>query len=340
MGRHKQGKAMNRIIKPGEPGFHINLGRYVESEGHTRVGVEGFYVGCAIKPGVGVVRSFGMPMPVPNLITNIGLDALGSTSPNFLFMHLGTGTTTPAFTDTALTTFGVSVTAAAAVTTQSNSIATSSPYYVQGIRTWTSSVGGATGTWTEIGISSTSTNGNLRSHALILDGGGSPVAFTVKADEQFQGSYIWRYYPTLTDDTRTITIGAASYDTITRACNVTTLNELAPLSWWPLINSGPFRQATSDSVGTVFYTGKIAAITSEPTGGLSGVVSGGSAAYTNGNHYNDSFYRAGPGSAVGNIRTFARRMGATCWQCQYDPVLPKLTTQEVIHNQRVSWARR
>ena len=51
---------------------YFNQRRYVETEGLTSVGVDGFFIGRAIKPGFGVTREFGIS---PNLITNLGLNA-------------------------------------------------------------------------------------------------------------------------------------------------------------------------------------------------------------------------------------------------------------------------
>ena len=81
----------------------INLRRYIESESEQRLGVEGIFTCRALKDGK-IVRE----RTFHNLITNTGMDSL-QTNPSFLRMHLGTGTTTPSFTDTGLATFGVNV---------------------------------------------------------------------------------------------------------------------------------------------------------------------------------------------------------------------------------------
>lgn len=313
----------------------INLKRYVETENCARVGVEGRYTIRAIKPGHGVVRELSFP----NLLTNLGMNALGS-APSFLRMHLGTGTAAPDVTDTGLGAFGVNVTTSTPSTTDrgAQSIA---PYYGWQRLTFTSAVGAATGTWTEIGISNQTTNGNLRSRALILDGDGNPTSFPVLSDEQFQGVYEIRFYPPTSDDMRAITLSGVPYDATTRALDVTNGSALDG-SWAPNVvpANSPFSTRTGNLGG--LYTGGLGAITdSLPQGSqIPGSSSGANAAYGSGNFYLDVSRRWGSASGVGTIRTVRFISICTSFQIEYDPTFAKLTTEEFIHNQRISWARR
>lgn len=324
---------MSRIIKPGEPGFFINRRRYVESEASVGFGVEGLYIARAIKPGHGVVRE----RVFPNLITDLGLNALG-TGGNFLRMHLGTGTATPAFSDTSLGAFGVNVADVAGAAVYS--AAASAPWYAQLALTWTSAVGGATGNWTEIGISNQNTNGNLRSRALILDNMGAPTTFPVLADEQFQGSYIFRTYAPASDNAQAITLSGAAYTATIRALGVTTVNANGG-QWGPKLGSAAEFQASSNSAQC--FTGALAAVTAGTPGGSAlggGDATATTAAYGSGNYYRDCSYRWGSGQAVGTVRTAVVPVQSGRFQVEYNPTFSKLTTQEFIHNQRVSWARR
>ena len=326
---------MSEIIKPGDRAFYINRNRYVESESHVAVGVEGFYSGKAIKPGVGVTRSFGIHAPNPNLLTDLGLNAMG-TSPALNRMHLGTGTNPPAESDTALQVFGVNVSNAPTIT---QGVASESPYFGWQRYTWTSAVGGATGNWTEIGISNQPTSGNLRSRALILDSGGNPVAFPVLADEQFQGTYEFRCYAPSADSLSTVSIGPNSYDTVTRALKVTSESNGG---WVPAIGAAsPLFVPSASASLTRAYTGDLSPVTGlAPQGVLSGNVSSASAStYSEDDYYLDTSFRFGSGSA-GSFRTLMLFMTCGTLQVQLDPALNKLTTEEVIHNQRISWARR
>lgn len=327
---------MSRIIKPGVPGFYINRRRYHEIESRAQVGVCGYYMGKAIKPGIGVVREFGTSVPVPNLITDIGMDALGSGG-SFLRMHLGTGTTPPQFTDTQLQNFGVNVLATNGSATFSSS--GSSPWYGQIAITWTSAVGGATGTWYEIGVSNQNTNGNLRSRALILDNDLNPTGFTVQADEQFQGTYIFRIYAPSSDYPETVALSGTNYDTITRAIAVNVANNNSPGNWAPKIQaSAPFNAATNECRP---YTGGLVSETSSaPTGVINNAPSVSTATYGAGNHYVDGSFRWGSGLAVGTLRTFVLSFQSARFQVEYDPTITKLTSEEIIINQRLGWARK
>ena len=172
-----------------------------------------------------------------NIITNLGLDAVGATgtAADWSRMLLGTGTATPAVTDTALQVFGVNVVASAGTSSYGNSGV--SPYYGWHRKVWTSAVGGATGNWTEIGISNQNTNGNLRSRALILDNMGNPTTFPVLADEQFQGTYELRQYVPLADNPASITLSGTPYATVTRALNATLANGNSN-TWSPWMSAG------------------------------------------------------------------------------------------------------
>lgn len=329
---------MSRIIKPGEPGFYINRKRYHEIESHAKVGVCGFFSGKAIKPGFGVVREFGQVVPSPNLLTNLGMNALGS-DPEFTRMHLGTGTTPPDFTDEALTNFGVNVsTNNPAETPGVSGIA---PHYGWRRLTWTSAVGAAAGNWTEIGISNQNTTGNLRSHALILDQSGNPTVFPVLPDEQFQGTYEFRFYAPSSDYAESVNMSGTPYDTTTRALRVNTSTATGGWASHPLsATSSPFALSTSNNASVVYSGGLAATDASSPLGSsLGNRTSVSTAGYTSDDHYLDVSARWGSGAGVGQIRTVMMSLNNGTLQIEYDPTINKLTTEEVIFNQRVHWAR-
>lgn len=320
-----------------EPAFFINKNKYKEIEVNASVGVAGIYTGMAVKPGVGVVRRF--EMPCPNLITNLGMDALGSV-PGFSRMHLGTGTSAPAFTDTGLENFGVAVSGSNPVTDQGGSGA--SPHYGYTRMTWTSEVGGATGVWTEIGVGRTTSPGGLRSRALILDSVGNPTSFPVLADEQFVGTYELRFYAPSADAPATVTLGSQTYETVTRALRVTNSSSWAP-SVTGTSSDGAFQVLTgSFGSNTAFYTGGMGAVTDHNPNGS--ILSGGSSSrrsygYTDGSHYRDFGVRIGAGAANGLIRTVRWLTISAAFQIEYNPVIEKLDDEELIVNQRISWAR-
>lgn len=327
---------MSKIITPGSPDFYINRKRYHEVETHMQYGVAGFFSGKAIHPEHGVMREFGVEIPNPNLITDKGLESFG-TGTHFTRLHLGTGTTPPSFTDSALANWGVVM-----PTGGINSgfgVSGSAPYYAWRRYTWTSAVGGATGNWTEIGIGNAATNTNLRSRALILDSGGSPTVFPVQADEQFQGTYEFRLYAPTVDQLAAINLSGTPYDTTTRALDVNGTN------WWAPNLGGGTLIGLAEAFQCSCHTGGLAAVTA--TDPLGTQVSPNNftvahAAYSAGTHRRDTSIRWGSGQVVGNIRTVRLRFsgGFGAAQCEYDPVIPKLSTEEFIHNHRSTWARR
>lgn len=127
-----------------------------------------------------------------NLITNVGMNKLGAMIQTGNFrdsfgnaLQIGTGTTAPAFTDTALTT---RLAAVANVGASAINIAWGSGAddgYVVLTYTYEFAVGSATGVLAELGMASnTAASGyELHTHALFVDGGGSPAPVTVLADE-------------------------------------------------------------------------------------------------------------------------------------------------------------
>ena len=268
------------------------------------------------------------------------MDAFGS-GLNFSYMHLGTGTTTPAYTDTALSNFGVSI---SDVTAFNNGVSGASPHYGFSRLTWTSTVGGASGNWTEIGVSDGPTTGGLRSHALILDSFGSPTTFTVLPDEQFQGSYEVRFYAPTADVPASINLSGTPYTTVARALGVTYPNWWGPGLYNPQAegiftpNYGPFNTYTASP-----YDGGLAAVTAYvPLGSVvgSGISDRLGNTYTSGNFYKDSGIRYGSGVAVGTFSTISYPMAGGGFQINYSPAITKLTTEEVVTWVRVSWARR
>ena len=314
---------------------YLNLRRYVETFSTTTFGMLGIFTCRAISADGRVTREVSFP----NLITNLGLDAFGS-GPQFTHMVLGTGTTPPAFTDTGLSVFGVSVNPGGSSTSDSGA-SNIAPYYGWTSRTWTSSIGGATGNWTEIGVSNQNTNGNLRSHALILDNLGNPTTFTVLPTEQFQGTYELRVYPPSVDSPAAITLSGTPYNTVTRALAVTAPNQPNG-GWQPDLSSVTFRPEAYYGLDSALYTGGLAAVTaSQPAGSHFGSISSvSSASYINGNHFLDNSYVWGSGGSAGTVQTIRLRLRSGTLQCAYTPSFSKTSTQQLIHNQRVNWARR
>lgn len=326
------------MILPGSPHFYINRKRWKELNGYSTAKVSGHYSLKAVHPVHGVMREVSFS----NLLTDLGLDALGVNC-SFSRMHLGTGNTPPNVLDTGLANFGVAITTNPSSTT---GLVATPPYYGWQRLVWTSSVGGATGVWTEIGISNQNTNGNLRSRALILDGGGNPTSFPVLADEQFIGTYEFRFYPMDTDTPASIDLSGTPYDTVTRASAVITAGNVGqpvPNVSNSNTNSMMWGLSPSNISGSAF-TGGLAVVTAvSPSGSFANNTSDSATlgSYTSGNYYRDHSCRfSGSRANNGAIRTFTVRPNTGGVQVEYDPTVAKTSSEELIINQRFYWARR
>lgn len=169
--------------------------------------------------------------PFDNLITDQGLNRVGTN--NFgQYVFVGTGTATPAVSNTGLNSY-LNYTGSFAPSLNWNPaiLRGGSPdYWVQGAGTWRFATGAATGTLTEVGVgwfvgSADAAGHRVASRALIVDSGGSPISITVLPDEYLDVTYSLRYYPyTGSDVVQTVTISGVTYTFTTRALGVESLN--------------------------------------------------------------------------------------------------------------------
>jgi hypothetical protein len=97
------------------------------------------------------------------------------------------------------------------------------PYFQWNQQTYRFDEGNAEGNLSEAGVGWDGAYGPyLITRALIVDEDGEPFTPTVKDDEWLDVTYQLRYYPPLEDVEGTIVLDGITYDTITRAANVTT----------------------------------------------------------------------------------------------------------------------
>ncbi|MGH8037090.1 MAG: hypothetical protein ACREPD_05045 [Stenotrophomonas sp.] len=136
----------------------------------------------------------------PNLITNAGLNAcLANNTTDFIqTCQVGSGSTTPAFTDTALVAM-----VASSSTEQAHLVgfSSSAPYYGWRRLTVRFATGVAAGNLSEVGMFGGSL---MYSRALIVDGGGSPTTITVLSDEILDVTYEVRSYVPTADAVFTV----------------------------------------------------------------------------------------------------------------------------------------
>lgn len=324
--------------------IYIPSGRFLEGEvSEAKVGLEGWFTLRAIRRSGRVTRErkfqVGGCRELPrfhNLITNLGLDRFGSVQASALYArcHVGTGTATPSYTDTQLQNFLAAV--SDSVPTASGSNSGPPDYYSSLTLTWISAIGAlGNNNLTEIGISGQSANGLLFSRELIRDPNGNPAAFPISADEQLEVTYELRLYPNLVDVPATVTVGASSYDTITRPIGVA--------GGWGA-RTGANVNAARDGItigANRAYTGDLVPYTgTTPSGNLGDASSGATASYTNGSYYRDISNTWNISVGNGNIRVVTFRFGCAAFQVRFDPVITKTNTQVLTLHQRMSWARR
>jgi hypothetical protein len=265
----------------------------------------------------------------PNLITNGGLNQIGSTANWLTGCSVGSGTTAPADTDTELTALIATSTDIVGTT---SSVLDVSPFYGSVINTYFFPAGAATGTLAELGVGLSPTA--LFSHALILDSGGSPTTVTVTNNESLTVFYEFRHLPPLTDVMGSLDISGITYDYTVRAANVGAGN------WAP--------SKLGDIGGPVLVTafeGDIAAITSAPSGTSAVEDSGADPGYTTGSFANNRSSVFGAASAnFGGINSILVICGQTNtamgqFQVGFSPAIPKDDTQSLTLTVQQSWAR-
>lgn len=274
----------------------------------------------------------------PNLITDGGLNRMGSGT-WVGACDIGTGTSTPSFSDTALTNFSARSTAVG------SSIGnTGSPLYI-GEMTYNAvfAFGTLNGNYTEVGMAylvSGSTY-NLFSKALILDGSSSPTSITILPTEQLTVYYKIRLVPNLSDVTGTLTIGSTTYDTIIRPASVG--------NWRPSGGAIQFAPSTSfKKAGNIWYGGSAAlgAITGTPSGLSTDIYWSASNTYVNNSLENTGYIelnQAEPNPAGGTFKVMQvwhlPNAVANGVQIDFAPVVPKDNTRQIIINGKVAWGR-
>lgn len=279
----------------------------------------------------------------PNLITNAGLDLLGTTGGTYVYTYcrVGSGNTAPAFTDTALVS---PVAASGTEQSTANGVNRAGTFYAWRRTTIRFANGAAAGTLAEVGVSPAAT-GALFSRALILDSGGSPTTITVLSDETLDVTYELRLYPTLTDAVGTVDISGTTYNWTARALISTDYD----LFWSLYIGRGIGPRSTAGS--TQAGPAAAAALPAQNAAVVSAIGSGVivALAYTSGTYQrsfrfdsdlNDANVAGGIGcffAASGNVDSTDRMFGAWAWGLS--PKLPKTNSFKATFTVRMTWGR-
>lgn len=283
---------------------------------------------------------------MPNLVTDLGLDMLGSSTVGLgagqdvtVWLSVGTGTTAPANSDTGLVTYLAS---SSSRTTVSQVNLGNPTYAGQFTLSWTFAQGAVVGNLAEVGVGRSSGGVNLFSRARIVDGSGVPTTLTVVALDQLTVYYRLTNTPVKTDLVSSVVISGTTYNYTCRLANATNFM----MSNIVYMYSGSPRWPGTGTAATFYETGStIGAITSNPSGTtiLSNITSEAFGTYTNGNFYNDITLVWGPTTAnpVAAIQGMMLHFGNSFgnWQWVFTTTIPKTNTKTLTLVIRVSWSR-
>ncbi len=195
-----------------------------------------------------------------NLILNQGLEYLGTQTPGAAnivgFCHIGTGTSVPSSTQTALDAFVASSTSVGTNplgTVFNTFVRSGSPNYTCTATCFFQfAQGAAVGNMSEIGISYKNTNGGLFSRALITDGSGNPTTITLTSIDQVSVYYSITYYPSMTPVAGSVTLGGTSYAFTSYMTNMNNFGSIAGSNTIMLsyASAYPFMSFTANQVGS------------------------------------------------------------------------------------------
>ena len=285
----------------------------------------------------------------PNLILNQGLDRMALPEPFILnACQVGTGSAAPAETQTALQTFLAGTSNRVSTT---KSIQSSSPFWGSLSVTYEFAVGAAAGNLTEVGVGWATTGSILFSRALIVDGSGSPITITILSDEILQVIYTLRLYPVEADTPAVVTISGTNYTFTRRPAFVTNVDVWAYITdvGGPTSIAG-FGIPTLGGLPAAHSVG-MGLITAGPTGTAITANTRTNATYVTGTYNRDSTMIWNIGSAnfgVGGIQSFVVNAGrggsgggsSGTYQYGVSPAIPKINTQVLTLNHRMTWNRR
>lgn len=271
----------------------------------------------------------------PNLITDNGLNLLGTSATWLTWCQVGSGSASPAFGDTTLASRVAGTNTRSLDTSGSQS---SAPYYTWRRVTYRFAEGVAAGNLAEVGVGP-ATSGNLFSRALILDPGGTPTTISVAADESLDVTYEFRYYPPVADHEFSLTIAGVTHAVVSRASGVTG-NDI--VTGWNIALNGTDAALAVNAGSVTAFSGSIGEITGSPSGTGSNRSTIVNATYSAGSHHRDgtAVWALTAGNHVGGIGAIRVRHGIGTYQLGFTPNIMKNNTQVLSMTFRHSWARR
>jgi len=304
--------------------------------------VAGHFVMVASKPD-GTSRKVA---EFDNLVTTAGLNRMGVGEFRNI-CAVGTGSVAPTFDDTTLNSSRAK-TSSSAPNVPGASIQTTAPYYTTVHTGFRFAQGAASGSLTEVGIGWSTGGGptdyTLWSRALILDEEDDPIAVTILGDEVLDVYYSMRIYPPTTDVTYTATVGGETYDCISRAASVTSIN-----LWYMPSSRVQFTNFAGNSPPIV-ASGVIGLITGAPSGFTINNAGISNQAYSNNSLRQDAILSWGldQGNVTGGIRSVFYQTSVGAYQTQFTlptpredgtVTIPKDSNKVLSISFRVGWDR-
>lgn len=341
---------MGAIIVPKTPHLWTRRPKIIEPRSALIVGLEmaGEFRLRVIRPDGSCRVDTGF---FPNLITDTGLNQPG-VSTRYDAISVGTGSATPAVTDTTLQTRLATTATVQAENYAQDGTPGDAAWYHSYTRTMRFAQGAAAGNLTEIGMTRDATPWTTFSRALILDGGGSPTTLTILSSEYLDATYRLRWYAgsVLTDVADTIDISGTSYDIVLRRAEVDGGGNMWRANW--MWNGGVGMNGNFGSCSAT--DGTLGTTSTVPSGTYRGTTSVANAAYVADTHYRDwsAFFGLNEGNLTGGIDAFniqtgtgnvspgSGGSGAAAYQFSVTPAIPKTSSHLLTMNFRQTWARR
>lgn len=296
----------------------------------------------------------------PNLVTNYGLDSMSGPGGNTQsqYIHVGTGTTPPAYTDTTLQSY----VASKQLSSKTPSAKSTAPYYgVTECRyLYNPNFAGGNVNLNEIGVSQTSDETTLTARALTVDSGGTPTTISVLSTEYLECYYRRRNYPAHlveatgapTDDTGTVNIQGVNYGYTIRPIAVTyggSYSVGTSVGW------GTFLLNFDVTVGyqnQIFSEGMLyqsdmtlGAVTGAPGGSYQSSYSNqadGVGSYSAGTYSQEAYWEFGisAGNDAGGIGGMVIKTRFGAYQLKFDTPVPKVYGQVFTFYHNFSWDRK
>lgn len=284
-----------------------------------------------------------------NLITNIGMDCLGTTTAPAKYARVGTGTANPAFSDTQL----VNQVGSSALGTASSIIPYGAPTYKSEIiMRYAFTQGQVIGNITEIGIGWAQTGPTLFSRTLVKDAADNPTNLTLTALDTLLIYYKITVNPPIVDYVSTTILNSTT--TLTYTSRISTAGSFYNSSDTFLVDgNAPYIVSNTGNRFVAFCSGStlgpITGIPSTPPGApnpqssVFNVSSVNYGPYIAGNFYRDAKINLAPdqGNVSGGISAVVIPFANSYFSVQmlFGVPIPKTDSRGAILDCRISWYR-